>query len=291
MHAQINRLYKDVEFLTELRPFRNYQNLESLAEVCDYVKDEFLKTELTVEEQKWFADGEEYTNIIASYNTHKEKRLIIGAHYDVCGDQPGADDNASAVAGLLETARLIGHAKPDLDYRIDFVAYCLEEPPFFGSEKMGSYIHAKSLHEKKVDVMGMICYEMIGFFSDEPDSQPFPNAALAARYPSTANFIMVVGTLAHLEFNIRVHKLMSENSKIDVQVISFPSGDGLAGMSDHANYWKFGYPALMINDTSFVRNENYHLPSDTIDTLDFEKMTEVLNSTYNAVVNVDRDFR
>ena len=84
---------------------------------------------------------------------------------------------------------------------------------------------------------------------------------------------------------------MMKNSKIDVQVISFPSGDGLAGMSDHANYWKFGYPALMINDTSFVRNENYHLPSDTIDTLDFEKMTEVLNSTYNAVVNVDRDFR
>lgn len=175
INAQKLRLYKDVEFLTTIRPFRNFQNLDSLKKVCDYIKEEFKKAGFTTEDQKWIAEGNEYTNVIASYNAHKSKRLIIGAHYDVCGDQPGADDNASAVAGLLETARQIAEAKPDIDYRIDFVAYCLEEPPFFATENMGSYVHAKSLSDNKIEVLGMICYEMIGYFSDEPNSQPYPS--------------------------------------------------------------------------------------------------------------------
>lgn len=83
--------------------------------------------------QNWYAWGNEYSNVIASYNYDKKRRLIVGAHYDVVGDQPGADDNASAVAGLLETARLVFSRQPEIDYRIEFVAYCLEEPPFFGS--------------------------------------------------------------------------------------------------------------------------------------------------------------
>ena len=81
---------------------------------------------------------------------------------------------------------------------------------------------------------------------------------------------------------------MSLNSSIDVQFINFPSPDGLAGLSDQRNYWQFGYQALMINDTSFIRNPNYHLPSDTIETLDFGKMTEVINSTYIAITGINK---
>ncbi len=286
MKAQTDRLYEDVKFLTGLRPYRNYRNPESLGKVCSYMKTAFINAGLKVKEQKWVADRTEYTNVIAVYNEDKDKRLVIGAHYDVYGNQPGADDNASAVAGLLETARLIGQYRPATDYAIELVAYCLEEPPFFGTEDMGSYIHAKSLYDNKIDVIGMICYEMIGYFSDQPDSQPFPSPELAKLYPSTANFIIVVGIEAFEEFNNKVKKLMSENSKINVQVISFPSENGLAGLSDQRNYWKFGYKALMINDTSFVRNPNYHLPSDTIETLDFDKMTEVINGAYNAIIRI-----
>ncbi len=286
MNAEQERLYKDVKFLTELRPYRNYLNLESLEKVCDYIKREFDEAGLQLEEQKWVAAGREYTNVIASYNRCEGKRLVVGAHYDVCGDQPGADDNASAVAGLLETARLIGQHKPEIDYQIDFVAYCLEEPPFFGSENMGSFVHAKSLFEAKVDLLGMICYEMIGYFSDQPNSQPFPSPELARIYPSTADFIIVVGIEPYAEFNQKVKSLMAENAKIDVQVISFPSQEGLAGLSDHRNYWHFGYQALMINDTSFIRNPNYHLPSDTIETLNFEKMAEVINCSYKAITKI-----
>lgn len=274
MKAKKNRLYADVKFLTELRPYRNYLNLDTLTKVVIHIKEIFIESGLQVNEQKWIANGIEYTNVTGIYNPGKKKTLVVGAHYDVCGNQPGADDNASAVAGLLETARLLGENKPDINYSIELVGYCLEEPPFFGTEEMGSYIHAQSLSENKVDVIGMICYEMIGYFSDEPNSQPFPSAELAKIYPNTGNFIMTVGIEKFDSFNKKIQQLMSEASDIDVYNISFPADSSLASlaaMSDQRNYWKFGYKALMINDTSFVRNPNYHKLSDSIETLNFDK--------------------
>lgn len=286
MKANKEQIYKDVEFLTSVSPARNYRNPESLEKVARYIEKEFKQKAAIPQIQTWKTEGNEYKNIIASYNSHHSKRLIVGAHYDVCGDQPGADDNASAVAGLLEIARMVFANKPNIDYRIDFVAYCLEEPPFFASQAMGSYIHAKSLHDQKADVLGMICLEMIGYFSDEPESQPFPSPELAKRYPHTANFIIVVGIEVHSSFSKKVHQLMSADSGIDVQIINFPSEQGLAGLSDQRNYWRFGYPALMINDTSYIRNPHYHQKSDTIDTLDFDKITEVVNSSYRAITGI-----
>lgn len=286
MGAKTDRIYKDVDFLTSISPARNFRNTASLGIAADYIEAEFKKTGARPELQTWKAKGNEYKNIIVSYNAHKIRRLVVGAHYDVYDDQPGADDNASAVAGLLETVRLVFERQPQLDYRIDFVAYSLEEPPFFNSEAMGSYVHAKSLYDSNAEVIGMICFEMIGYFSDEPGSQPFPSPELADLYPHTANFIIVVGIDKFIDFNLKIYELMSTGSAIDVQVINFPSGDGLAGLSDQRSYWKFGYKALMINDTSFIRNPNYHQKSDTIDTLDFGKITEVINSAYRAVVNI-----
>jgi Zn-dependent M28 family amino/carboxypeptidase len=289
MNASQENLYQDVEFLTSLRPYRNYQQLESMNRVAAYIRQVFEDLGLAVREQTWTVDGQTYTNVIGVYNESKPEVLVVGAHYDVCGDQPGADDNASAVAGLLESARLVSKQKPKLDYSIEFVAYCLEEPPFFGTIQMGSYIHAASLFEAKAAVLGMICYEMIGYFSDEPDSQRYPSEDLAARYPSTANFIIVVGIEPYREFTERVHRLMSVKAAIDVQVVHFPESHasaGLAGLSDHRNYWTFGYPALMINDTSFIRNPHYHEPTDTIDTLDFVKMAAVVTAAYRALVQI-----
>lgn len=287
--AQQLRLYADVQFLTELRPFRNYLNAESLAKVVTYIKKEFTDAKLLLKEQTWMADGREYTNVIGVYNPGQTQTLVVGAHYDVCGDQPGADDNASAVAGLLETARMLGKHQPKLDYSIELVAFCLEEPPFFGSTEMGSYIHAASLHGQGVQLLGMICYEMIGYFSDEPGSQPFPSPELAKIYPDTGNFIMTVGIEKYDRFNKQVCALMSEAADVAVYKISFPENSGmagLAGMSDQRNYWKFGYPALMINDTAFVRNPNYHQTSDSIETLDFKRMTEVVSGAYYAIIGL-----
>ncbi|MEO6681775.1 MAG: M28 family peptidase [Ginsengibacter sp.] len=283
MPAEKIRIYNDVEFLTTLRPFRNYINRESLKKTADYIQLEFEKAGYKTEEQIWNAEGFEYSNIIASYNADKSSRLIVGAHYDVCGDTPGADDNASAVAGLLESARIIAELKPEIDYRIDFVAYCLEEPPFFATENMGSYIHAKSLFDQNIDVLGMICFEMIGYFSDEPGSQTYPSPEMAEIYPDTADFIVVVGVEKYKEFNQHIYELMASANTIKTEVVNFPSPMGAAGLSDQRNYWAFNYPAAMINDTSFIRNPHYHKLSDSIETLDFDKLTAVVSAAYQAI--------
>jgi hypothetical protein len=288
MAALKETFYRHVDFLTALSPARNYRHTATLAKVCHYLTQEFHSMGTIPEEQSWIAEGHEYKNIIASYNPEKTSRLVVGAHYDVAGDQPGADDNASAVAGLLETARLVFEQQPVIDYRIDFVAYCLEEPPFFGTQAMGSYVHAKSLYDGGANVLCMICYEMIGYFSDEPNSQKFPSPHLATIYPTTGNFIIVVGIEKYKRFNEQVHRLMQQPGGIDVQVISFPPGVGseYAGLSDQRNYWTFGYPALMINDSSFLRNPHYHQITDTIDTLDFDRMKAAVDGAYHAIVNL-----
>ena len=280
------KLYEHVDYLTKIKPYRNHKNVQSLNQAVGYIENYFKDNQLTTELQKYKVDGNEYTNVIATYGPADAERLVVGAHYDVCGDQPGADDNASAVAGLLEIARLLNEKKPNLKYRIDLVAYPLEEPPYFASENMGSAHHAAYLYNNKIKVKGMICLEMIGYFSDKPNSQNFPDPALSKIYPNTGNFIIVVGRKGQENFSDAVKKIMAKNSAIDVQSINFPHSEGLAGLSDHRSYWKYNFPALMINDTAFLRNPHYHEKSDTIDTLDFEKMAEVVKGAFAAVIGL-----
>lgn len=281
MEADKALLYQHVEFLTTLRPFRNYQNLQALQDVCQYLTKQFDQYGLQVEEQCFEARGAEYKNVCASFNSEKRRRLIVGAHYDVCGDQPGADDNASAVAGLLEVARMVALRQPDIDYRIDFVAYCLEEPPFFGTKQMGSCVHAASIAHISSEVIGLINFEMIGYFHD--GKQSYPDQRLRHIYPDTANFIAVVGRDIYHEFNKRVYELMKADAAIDVQLVDHPMVEIQAGMSDQSNYWPFDIPALMINDTSFFRNPHYHQMTDDIGTLSFDHIREVVTCAYRAV--------
>lgn len=279
-------LHSHVEYLTEIRPFRHYRNLEALKLAADYIRNALSGMGYVPQSQTWLADGNEYENVIASYLPEKQNRLIIGAHYDVCGNQPGADDNASAVAGLLETARLIALNQPELDFGIDFVGYCLEEPPYFATEQMGSYVHAKSLKAANTAVVGMICYEMIGYFTDEPNSQSIPIPQLQGLYPTVGNFIIVVGLAEQAAFSNQIYASMKEAAKIGVEQLNFPFQSELSDLSDHRSYWEFSYNAVMINDTSFLRNPHYHEITDTIDTLDFEKMGEVVNGVYAAIVQL-----
>ena len=276
-------LLKHLEFLTAIRPFRHWGNLDSLAKAANYIENEFKSYGLSITHQKWNYGKFEYTNIIASYNPQLKKRLIIGAHYDVYLNQPGADDNTSGVAGLLLLAKQIAEKKPDLLYGIDFVSFCLEEPPHFGTKNMGSYIHAESLYANKTPVIGMICLDMIGYFSDAPNSQQYPDKNLVNILPSVGNYIAVIGLKKHAAFSKQITKGMKEKGGIDVQLINFPTTDGLAGLSDHRNYWHFGYDAVMINDTAKLRNPNYHKITDTIDTLNLEKMNAVVQCLFNVI--------
>lgn len=277
------RLKADVQFLASLDPSRNYSNLASLNKAADYIKAEFEKCGVKAEEQVYKVNGSEYKNIICSFGPADAERLIVGAHYDVCDKQPGADDNATGVAGLLEIARLLKSQAPALRYRIDLVAYTLEEPPFFRTEHMGSAVHANYLKDNKIKVKAMVCLEMLGYFSDKPKSQRYPIGILKLFYPSKANYIAVVSKFGQGKLLRKVKRNMIKGSAIDVRSLSAPAFITGIDFSDHLNYWKHGFDAVMITDTSFYRNANYHEATDSIETLDFDRMTEVVKGAYAAV--------
>ena len=281
MPVQRDRLYADVEYLTTLSPPRSILYPASLKKAEAYIEAEFCKLGHRVQKQALLHG---FHNLILSYGPQDGPRVIVGAHYDACGDTPGADDNASAVAGLLELARVVHEENPKTGHRIDFVAYSFEEPPYFASEDMGSAVHAASMKHGKVDVKVMICLEMIGYFTDKPNSQEFQHESMKKLYPTTGNFIVVVGRQGQEKTVQRVQKLMQASAKIDVQSIAAPAGLPGVSLSDHRNYWAHGYQAVMINDTSFLRNPHYHQKSDTIDTLDFARMTEVVKGVYAAML-------
>lgn len=261
--------------------YRNYKNPDVLDSVAYFIKNKFKTLTDSVTEQVYNVNGKDYRNIIASFNANKNERLIIGAHYDVYGDQDGADDNGSAVVGLIRLAQLLKDEK--LDFRIDFVAYTLEEPPFFRTENMGSYVHASCLKENNVPVKGMICLESIGYFSDEKGSQTYSTPLHKLTMGTAGNYILVVSRKEDGEFGKAVTKKMK-----DAGLISTKSVKGLkrlkgVDLSDHRNYWKYGYPAVMITNTAYYRNKNYHRKSDTIETIDFRRLSAVIHQL-NMVV-------
>jgi Zn-dependent M28 family amino/carboxypeptidase len=223
-------------------------------------------------------NGVEYKNVVATIGLKKKERIIVGAHYDVAGDQEGADDNASGIVGLLELARLI--SRDTLSNRIDFVAYSLEEPPFFRTEQMGSFIHAKSLYENKERIRGMICLEMIGYFDENKNSQDYPIGFLKLFYGNKGDYITVVQKFGNGRFGRQIKRKMKGQDLIRTK--SFKSFKSLPGVdfSDHLNYWKFDFSAVMITNTAFYRNKNYHQVTDKMETLDVNKMSKVIDEVY-----------
>ncbi len=279
------RMESTVRFLTTVTPSRNYAQLSSMNRSALYISQKLSECGLRPTEQEFFVDGKRYVNILASVGPQEGSRLIIGAHYDVYGDQPGADDNASAIAGLLEIARFVKKHESELKYRVDIVAYALEEPPYFGTSNMGSYVHAEYLHRHNIKVKGMICLEMIGFFTEVNNSQTYPLGILRLFYPNTGNFIGVVGNWRSWGLVNQVAKHL-RNTSMTVETLKAPSFIRGVDFSDHRNYWKFGYDAVMVTDTAFYRNKNYHERSDTMDTLSFPKMQEVVKGISWTILNI-----
>jgi hypothetical protein len=280
-----NLLRKHVEALCNVPGGRAYNNQKGLEESAKYIRATFRSQGYRANSQPFRASGRVYQNLIASYGPKQGRRIVVGAHFDAVTGCPGADDNASGVAGVLELARILKQRKPQVPRRIDLVAYCLEEPPFFGTSEMGSSVHARSLEKLNVEVDLMISLEMIGCFTDSEGSQQFPVPALKYIYPNVGNFIAVVGDLKSVSEVNRVKMLMRKNSKIDVQSITAPRSIPGVDLSDHRCYWDCGYPAVMLTDTAFYRNPQYHRSGDTPETLNYKKMKEVVEGVYGVVTN------
>lgn len=284
--VSVDRIKEDVKVLTSIYPPRNYRNVQSLNKAGEYIAAEFKKMKCRIDIQEFNVEGRIYRNIACSFGPEQGERVIVGAHYDVYGDQPGADDNASGMAGILEIGRLLSGLQPKLKYRTDLVAFTLEEPIFFKTRHMGSSVYAQSLSEAGIIVRAMISLEMIGFYTDRPDSQQYPLIFLKWMYPSTGNYIAVVGKLDQRKLVEKVKRLLAAASIVPVQSITAPSILPGIDFSDHQSFWKYGYPAVMVTDTAFYRNKNYHKNTDTIDTLDFERMAEVIKGLYRVTVEL-----
>ncbi|MBI4529799.1 MAG: M28 family peptidase [Deltaproteobacteria bacterium] len=252
-----------------------------LAAVEKYIEQEFKSFGLTVESDVFSFRGKSFRNIIARPGSSVEPSssgrrrqgeglMIVGAHLDSVGGSPGADDNASGVAVLLETARALSKSRRRAE--VVFCAFNLEELNMLGSTHF-----AEKLKRAGTKVQGMISLEMVGFTDPRPGKQNYP-LGLRWLYPDRGDFIGLIGNLRSSALLRRFAAAMRRVPGLPVETLRV-LGNGFmlpeARLSDHSPFWDRGYPALLVTDTAFLRNPNYHAPSDTAETLDFEFMARV----------------
>jgi hypothetical protein len=283
------RLEGHVRQLSEKLGPRDHAHVANLERVADYVRAELGAAGAATSDQAFAVGGRTYRNVRAFVGPPcppDGERVVVGAHYDTCGALPGADDNASGVAGLIELARALHAAPPALP--VELVAFTLEEPPHFRTPDMGSAVHARSLRRDGARVRAMISLEMIGCFRDEPGSQSFPAPLLGLIYPRRGDFVAVVACLGQAALARRVKRSMAEATPLPVWSINAPRFVPGIDLSDHLNYWDAGFDAVMVTDTAFCRNVHYHEAGDTADRLDFGRMADVVRGVHAAVVDLAR---
>lgn len=275
-------LSKYVTALATQHADRQVGHPRRLEAAAQYIEAQLKALGLPSQNQAFLAEGDTYRNIVVKLGPKTKSVTVIGAHYDVAGDQPGADDNASGVAGLLELARLLKNQP--LKERVELVFYTNEEPPFFRTPFMGSAIHADSLRARGDHASLMISLECIGFFNDAPGSQEHPVRLLNAVYPTVGNFIALVGYYEDGAISRRVKASMQAATTLPIHSINAPGFVVGIDFSDHLNYHNEGFVGMMLTDTAFYRNKAYHTLQDTADRLDYKRMAEVVNAARAAVL-------
>jgi len=209
-------------------------------------------------------------------------RLIIGAHLDTVPGTPGADDNASGVAVLLEASRLFADRPPLLP--LEFAAFTLEELGMIGSAR-----YAKTLRDARAPVLGMLSLEMVGF-TESAGLQHYP-WFLKGRYPATGNYLGLAANGRSRPLLDAVTRAMRTIPGLPVETMVLPGNGWVfpeSRLSDHAPFWDRGYPALLVTDTSFFRNPHYHQRSDTVDTLDLDFLTKVTQGVVATIETLSK---
>jgi Zn-dependent M28 family amino/carboxypeptidase len=243
---------------------------ETLAPAAAYIERELIAAGYTPWRQRT-SDGD---NIEAELHGELPAIVVIGAHYDSVDEAPGADDNASGVAGCLAIARRLAQTKPR--QTIHFVFFTGEEPPNFKSTAMGSYVYARRYHQSGATVSAMLSLESIGYYDTRPNSQRYP-PFLERFLPSTGDFIGFAGNLGSRKLVRRCIGVFREHAKFPSEGAALPQVIEEIGWSDQWSFWQFGWPALMVTDTAPFRNPHYHNAGDTPETLDYERFARVVD--------------
>lgn len=269
-----DRLREHVQVLAGEIGERNYWAPEALRAAADYIEQTFQEAGHEVFRQGIPTREKVFHNIevrIPGADPQQEI-LVVGAHYDTVVGSPGADDNASGVAVLLELARLLSDAR--LERSIHLVAFVNEEAPFFGTEEMGSLQYAHRARANQEPIVGMIALEMLGYYTDAPGSQEHP-PLLDIFYPDTGDFLAFVGNLDSRALVRETIGAFRADAEVPSEGLAAPEFVEAIRRSDHWAFWEMGYPALMLTDTANFRNPHYHQPTDTPDTLDYDTLTRV----------------
>jgi Zn-dependent M28 family amino/carboxypeptidase len=250
----------------------------SIDAAVGYIERQWSDIGFTVRRETFRALGDTASNLIVEQTAIKrpDEYVLLGAHYDTVPTTPGADDNASAVAVLIEVSRLLKEHFGARTAR--YVAFACEEPPYFNLDCMGSQYHARQARRREERITAMLCLEMVGYFSSEPHSQRVP-MTIPQRYhrffPQRGDFLAAVGNLASWKLAWSFRRGFKRGTRLPLFSIVLPEAVSEIRLSDNASFWDQQYPALMLTDTSFLRNPHYHQATDLPDTLDYKAMTQV----------------
>lgn len=258
----------------------------ALAAAAALIEQELADFGYAVERQPFMAGGVAVANLIAELpgTSRGDEIVVLGAHYDTIPSTPGADDNASAVAVLLEVARLLWSASPARTVR--FVGFACEEAPHCFTAEMGSVVYARRARALGERIVGMLCLEMVGYYTHEPGSQQAPAGVaqlLGDLLPEAGDFLAAVGNPPSADLLRQFERGFRSAVDFPLMALTLPEQFIEIHLSDNSSFWAAGYQALMLTDTAFLRNPHYHLPSDTPDTLDYAAMAQVVRGVLGGV--------
>ena len=279
------RLKNHLNQLTVAIGERSVRVPENLARTADYIESFYDHLGMPVRKESYEYKGMTVVNVVSeiTFGSKPKHHYLVGAHYDSVMGTVGADDNASAVAVQLETARqlkaLVG--REELDLAVKFVSFALEEPPVYRTPYMGSRIYARKARRENEKIDGMICLEMVGYACYERGCQEYPFPLGFFGYPEQGDFIGIVGNSRSRKFSKLLVQKFSQNAELPVVSLNVPLNGRIlpsVRLSDHASFWDEGFNAVMITDSAFYRNPYYHTELDTMEKLDYGFMAELVES-------------
>ena len=277
-----SKLRKHVSVLASDIGGRSVLLYPKLLEAEKYLTDYWKSAGFEVHRDAYkLTSGEEVANLeVLIPGKDSGKSLVIGAHYDSVEQCPGANDNASGAAAVLELAVRFKNKPAAVNLR--FVLFVNEEPPYFRTPQQGSAVYVKHAAARVEKIVGMLAIETIGYFSDTPGSQqyPFPFSLI---YPSTGNFIGFVGNLSSGLFVRKVVRAFRKHAQLPSEGVAAPSFIPGIDWSDHASFWDAGIAAVMVTDTAPFRYPHYHEPTDTPEKLDYARFTKVVVGLEGAI--------
>ena len=279
-------LRADVQTLAGQIGERNMARYPQLNAAADFIENSFARAGLKPRRDSYELQGLACHNIEAEIRGSSPETVLVGAHYDSVFGSPGANDNGSGVAAMLALARRF--AQKPAQHTLRFVAFVNEEPPYFLTEQMGSFVYAGRCKARGDQIAAMISLETIGYFSDAPHSQTYPSLGLGVFYPTVGNFIGFVGNIRSRALLRRAIALFRKHARLPSEGAALPSFIPGVSWSDQWAFWQHGYPGIMITDTAPFRYPHYHSATDTPDKLDYDRFALVVSGMQKVIEELDR---